>query len=81
MQSVVSDMRGYHLNLFYQTATHLMLITVHMPTAFGHAKISQSGRKWMQHRSCHQFMRKGLVDLLRLGRSRLMRYKATMGKG
>jgi hypothetical protein len=58
-----------------------MLTTMHMPTTFGLAKISQSGRKWMNHRSWHQFMRKGLVDLLRLERSWLMRYKATMGQG
>jgi hypothetical protein len=51
-----------------------MLITLHMHTAFGLAEISHSGRKWMHHMSCHQFMKKELVDLLRLGRSRLMRY-------
>jgi hypothetical protein len=58
-----------------------MLITMHMLTAFGLAKISHSGRKWMHHRSCHQFMRKGLIDLLRLERSTHMRYQEKMALG
>lgn len=59
----------------------MLRITLHMHTAFGLAEICHSGRKWMHHMSCHHFMKKGLVDLLRLGRSRLMRYQETMGQG
>ena len=67
--------------MFYQVVIHSMLITMHMPIAFGLAKISQSGRKWMHHRSSHQFMRNGLVGLLRLGRSCHMKYQERMAQG